>query len=489
MNILFVLIEIRKDIPNFTGNYYEGVACLMSSLKTAGHKVSLLHVTKPLDCDFREMVNDRMPNLVAISSMTNGFVYAREIAAQVKKVSRDIHVICGGVHATLAPEEVLSDKNIDMVCIGEGEDALTELCRELSKGSNSKSIKSIWFKCGTEIVRNPVRPLSGELDRLPFPDRSAFDFEHLMLSKENVAMFHAGRGCPFNCAYCCNHAIKEVYPNKGSYVRFKSPQRLMEEIRQTLRKYPIIELIAFSDDILALNIDWLSDFATQYKRRISLPFKCNLHPNLVTEGVLSVLKDAGCKMVEIGLESGNEFIRRKVLNRKVTDKSIKKAAQLVHNAGLKLATYNIVGIPREGKKEMLDTIQLNASIKPEKMYSFIFYPFPKTELHRLCKEEGSLSSSHFDTYLEGTILKNQSVRDEEIAFFHKYFKILVRLYAIAGKFPGTIRNFIDNTLTYLILNKLPYKSLVDIHLICYKISAFVYVNFLRYFYSRHRADY
>lgn len=490
MNILFFLIEVRKDVPNFTGNYYEGVASIISSLKAEGHSVSLLHVTRPLKYyDFGELVSDNTPDLIAFSSMSNGFRYTRELAAQIKKVSKYIPIICGGVHATLAPEEVISDKNIDMACIGEGEDALVELCRELSKGSGSKDINNIWFKNGTEIVRNPVRPLIEDLDRLPFPDRGAFDFQNLMLSKENVAMFLAGRGCPFNCAYCCNHAIKEVYPNKGSYVRFKSPKRFIEEILDVLKKYSFVKYIAFSDDILPLRIDWLSDFATRYKSEVALPFKCNLHPNLVNEEIVSILKDAGCKMVEIGVESGNESIRMNVLNRRVADGSIKKAAQLVHKAGLKLSTYNMVGVPCEGKREIMDTVKLNATIRPEKMYSFIFYPFPKTELHRLCEEERILSSHHFDTYLEGTILKNLPVREEEIIFFHRYFKMLVKLYALSDMAPKPLCDLMHHTLDSLLLGKLPCRLLVDIHAIFYKMSAFVYVNFLRYFYSRHKGDY
>jgi len=490
MKITLILIEIRSDIPGFTGNYYEGVGAVSAALKGAGNEVSFLHLTRPIGkAEFSARLRQDSPDMVAFSAMTNGFHYAKEMAGWVKEFSGDVTVLCGGIHATLDPEDVISVGAIDYVCRGEGEEPMVELCDALDKGKSPNYIANIWLRDDERVIRNKVRSTYQDLDRFPHPDRDIFDFDNLLTTKESFATFLGGRGCPFACAYCANHGMKDLYPNKGQYIRFKTVDRLMDEIEVVLKRYPYIKYVAFSDDILPLKIDWLREFAEKYKARIGRPFKCNINPMLVKDETISLLHAAGCTMVEIGVESGNEKIRREVLNRKITNEGMLKATRLIRSFGMKIATYNMVGVPGESIREIRDTIKLNGLIGPEKMYAFIFYPYPGTRLHAFCKKEGLLTESRFDTYAEGTILKSKTLTEKEVVFGHRFFRSFAKLYKKANKLPAPFSRISVKALDMFIVARLPYGLLISTHSVLYKTASFMYLKFGRHIYNRQKAYY
>jgi len=161
------------------GKFYHGVAFLSAVLREAGHQTSLIHISKPLvDEEFISTVSSESPDLIAFSTTTNMFRTARRYARLVKK-NFQLPIICGGIHPTIVPEEVINCPEIDMVCLGEGEFALLELCNKMNGNEEIYSIQNIWVKEYGKIHRNPVRPLIQDLDELPFPDRTIYDYASL----------------------------------------------------------------------------------------------------------------------------------------------------------------------------------------------------------------------------------------------------------------------------------------------------------------------
>ena len=160
------------------------------------------------------------PDFIGISIMTNYFNKAVRITKELKK-DFDVPIIYGGIHATLSPEECL--EYADIVCIGEAEETLLELCRSNNKADDLKKIKGIYYKTGHKINRNEIRPLEERLDKYPFPDYS-LEKDFLILRNKLKSMndinitkllikypfgfttyrIISSRGCPFSCTYCCN---------------------------------------------------------------------------------------------------------------------------------------------------------------------------------------------------------------------------------------------------------------------------------------------
>ncbi|MDI6759294.1 MAG: radical SAM protein, partial [Candidatus Brocadiaceae bacterium] len=417
-------------------------------------------------------------DLVAFSSGTNMFRYVIKYSSWIKD-RFGLPTICGGVHPTVAPEESISAKGLNMVCVGEGEEAMAELCEAMEYKRDFRNIRNIWVKDNGRIHRNPPRSLIRDLDKLPFYDWRLFDIESLEDTQEGIGSYLASRGCPFKCSYCVNHQIRKIYESENTIVRFQSAGRVIEEIKAFLRSYPFIRYLVLHDDTLIKDKVWFSEFISAYKSHIHLPYMCNTRPELVTEAAAEMLKDSGCIRVWIGIESGSEDIRRNVLKRPMSQNKIKEAFSILQRYGISTQTFNMVGLPYEDSKKVLATIKLNAEIGADGMQVTIFYPYPNTELFELCKREGFLSGSVADDYRTSTILSLPTISSTQIEFYARYFTILVRLYRTFPN-PKTVE-IIDKLVTSKFL---PYRKLVVLHRIFFNALKYAYVNFVRKFYKR-----
>jgi len=369
MKVLLIypnIVESPKDISI-------GIAHLSAILKQNNHQVELIDSTFGItDNEIINKTKKFNPDLIAITTATNDFHYAKHISNLLKPLN--IPLIAGGYHPTLAPEE--SIKHFDMICIGEGEHAILEL----ANNPNSLDIKNIWFKKGNEIIKNPTRPLIEDLDKLPFPDRSIYDYKKYLSWNHNTATFLTSRGCPFQCTYCINHALQKLYKGKGTYVRFRSVDNLLKEMKQVIEKYKPTS-IEFYDDTFTLNKERIDEFCKKYPKEINLPFTINARVNAVTKDMLIKLKKAGLTRVSIGVESGDEYITNKILKRHMTNEQIIQTFKWAKQAGIKTYSFNMIGVPFETKSSIKKTIKLNQKIKPDYIGVSIFNAYKGTELY------------------------------------------------------------------------------------------------------------
>lgn len=441
MRITFVYPDLSLGSA---GKFYHGVAYLSAVLKKAGHTVRLIHLTRPIDQrKYKELLVNTTPDLVGFSATTHMFPLVRELAKWTKQ-SLDVPIICGGAHPTICPEEVIRSAGIDMVCIGEGEEAMVELSNKLEKNEDITGIRNIWLNSGGKIYRNPLRPLINDLDTLPFPDREIFDYQNLTDIKiMKRGAFLASRGCPYNCSYCCNHIYKELYQGKGKYIRLLSVDRVLDEIHETIRKYPMTQRIDFQDDMFVLNRQWFAEFMAKYRQKIGLPLTFNARPETINREIIEMVKEVGDCTIEMGIESGDERIRQEVLGRTMNNNQIKNAFALCHEAGIKTLSYNMVGLPFESMKSILATVKLNALIRPsEGSQVSIFYPYPKTRLFNLCKQQNLLTNKKLDSCFEDTALNFNALLTKQIIFSFKWFHRLIRLYSFTYRLPNFISKMV-----------------------------------------------
>ena len=347
---------------------------------------------------------------------------------------RELDFMCihGGVHPTINPNEVISFDGVDVLCRGEGEEALLEFCDSIEKGLNIDNIKNLWIKKKNGVViKNALRPLMENLDEIPYPDYDLFNYPDLTDAKSMKRLVvMASRGCPYQCTYCCNHYIKTLYPNRQKYVRFKSVDRLIDEIKFGLEKYPFLEKVRFFDDTLTLNKKWFAEFVVKYKSIINMPYACNDRANHIGYEVAAGLKESGCELVELGIESGNEKIRNEIMRRNMSEKQIIYAYNVLRKCDIKTTAFNIFGVPYETGKTMLETVKLNARANPDNFVNAYFYPFKGTVLYDICQTKKLSLNKKLSSFFEGPVIKLYSVSENQIIFFYKYFSILVKLYKI-----------------------------------------------------------
>lgn len=390
-----------------------GIEYLSGALKKAGHETDLVFDPGAGDIEYKFKFLERSfdltkhmlkkakayaPDLIAFSSLTNLYPWVSRMANLIKQ-QMPTPIIVGGLHPTIMPELVINNPDIDMICIGEGEEALLELAESMDGGGSDYSIRNIWFKRNGTIIRNPIRPLMQNLDSLSFPDKDIFR-QYGCFSERIYVM--SGRGCPYQCTYCFNSYYRKLLAGQGaSYVRRRSVSSIINEIIYFKKRYKNVKEVFFYDDIFTIDDAWIKDFCRAYKKEIRLPFKILVHPQTVKRETMGLLADAGCIYVDIGIESGSEDIRRRLLKRSMSNKDIVNAARILKEVGIKFCTLNIVGFPTETRSQMWQTHELNELIRPDGTIVSVFYPFPKTELADFCIERGYISKAEYDKVCNG----------------------------------------------------------------------------------------
>ncbi len=405
--------------------YQQGIGSMSAVLKQAGHQTDLLIQHEFVPDDLGEAVRRFNPGLVAISATSGLFPLAREIA---RAAARDhgLPVIMGGVHPTLLPEESINAEGVFAICRGEGEYPLLELCDALDRGADPTAIRNLWVRRGDRVWRNKLRPLIADLDALPFPDRELFHFGGL-LNTFAEAEFMGSRGCPYRCTYCVNHALIELYRGKGPYVRFRSVDNLLAEIGQVAARYPQTGILGFHDDTFTLDRRWLREFAGKYPARFAYPFWCNATAGSLTQETVDLLSQAGCEEVRIGIESGDDFIRREVLDKQVSREEIVGAFDRLHRAGINTYAFNMIGLPGETPATIEETVRINADARSDQMFLSVFQPYPGTRAYDLCLEKGWCTGKSLPSYFaDDYVLAQPTITRAQVLFYKEIFRDLVR---------------------------------------------------------------
>ena len=227
MNILFVYsLNTGRSLPKPLETQDEmqfGISYISSFLKKHGHNTDLIVLTrKSEDSAIDTSVEKFRPGMICFTAVTTEYMFIENIARRIKEKYPRIFLMIGGVHVSLNPEEAMLD-TFDALCIGEGEAAALELVDRLERNSGLSGIGNLWIKNGSKIEKSQLKPFLQDIDGLPFPDREMWQaWVSTTVSRQAILL---GRGCPYKCTYCCNHALSKL--TTGSYVRFRSPDNIL----------------------------------------------------------------------------------------------------------------------------------------------------------------------------------------------------------------------------------------------------------------------
>ncbi len=386
--ILFIYPNLYAQI-----GFNYGISYISGLLKAHNIETHLLNINEklgyPLDHErIKRDVLSIKPDIIGFSVLTNQFKYAMEMASHIKQYY-SAPILFGGIHPTMDPHGTMIDKNVDVICIGEGEEAILEL---LQKGAPA-SIKNLGYRIDDKIILEPLRPFI-DINKLPFKDYTIFDFQQMIDAKDGWVGLMASRGCPFRCTYCLNHKIMKLYKENGHlpkyYLRRYSVDQIIYEIEYILKHYKRVKMFIFNDDIFTFDKAWLKEFSEKYREVTNIGFVCNAHARIFDEDTAAYLKNAGCKIVKFGLESGSNRIRKNVLNRHMTNNDIENAFNIAHRFGLHTSAFVMIGLPHEKKEDMLETVKLLARIKPGRFRWSLFFPFIGTRAYDIAKEANQI---------------------------------------------------------------------------------------------------
>jgi anaerobic magnesium-protoporphyrin IX monomethyl ester cyclase len=330
------------------------------------------------------------PDVVCFSALTFNYRWMLDVARGAKDLCGAVTVF-GGVHPSGVPDVVLEEPAVDYVCVGEGEVSLPLLLKEIARGGEIRPVPNVAFRRPDgRIVHGPRIAFWQDLDRLPGFEKDLWQ-DHIRLDLRYFTM--SARGCPYRCTFCFNNFFANLPgPDRranGSYVRQRSVGHFLAELKDAKRRYRIRGVEIF-DDIFTLNTAWLKDFAREYRREIGVPFTCLSHVQFLDEEKVRALKDAGCSMVSVGVESADDEYK-KIMRRHENSDALERALTLLDRAGIPYTLDHIFGLPGENPAAQQKALELYARHNPARVISYWLAYLPGTEMFDTARRQGQVS--------------------------------------------------------------------------------------------------
>jgi len=395
-------------------------------MKTSNTSIKHRRFTTPIVDEINHRLMSFGPEVILVSGATIAFHHARKI---LSRIETDIPVIYGGYHTVGNSEEAISHPDINAICIGEGEEALVELLSKMEKGQHYYDTPNFYFKDKSgAIIKNPRLPLRDNLDDLPFLDYSIFDSNYHFWRVFRGRYYRMGdiahsRGCYSRCSYCFYDKYYEIFDEKKNILRAYSPKRIVEEIEYLSKNYNLDFIRVHSSDFFAQSEDYLSEFSRLYKMKVGLPNAVNGLIPMITRSKARMLRQMGCVNVSIGIETGNEEYRRKILNKHFTNENVVKKVGYLLAEGIRVTTSNMIFLPEETREMIFENIKLHKKAKIELMDYNSFYPFPGLTITKYCKEKDLLTEEPSTDIVFGceSVLKGNYSKEEQIGLLRTIY--------------------------------------------------------------------
>ena len=297
--------------------------------------------------DFLRDLRVEKPDFIVINIASTTLESDLSILTQAQDMLDDIVVIVKGAIFNFNSYALLQKyPQIDIALRGEIEPAFDEIIQY----KDFKSIKGITYQINNKIVSNPDRELSDDLDYLPFLDRDLINNNIYVRpdTKKPQTIIRVSKGCPNHCFFCL------ATPLNGSFVRYRDPQLIVDEIKECVNTYGIRDFIFWSD-IFNRDNAWVQRLCRLIlENDLNINFCANTRADTVNFETLQLMKKAGCELVSIGIESGNQEILNK-MGKKVTLAQIENAVSMIEKAKLQVYAYYVIGLPWETQKTIEET--------------------------------------------------------------------------------------------------------------------------------------
>jgi len=382
-----------------------GIMTLSSVVKEAGHETVLFDLANPETPTEHviEEIERQKPDLVGLSFLsTTSYPYAKITARQIRAAVPDQKLAAGGVFATLNAERVKRQcPEIDYVCRGDGERLLLELLDNLDDPSPVDGVT--WARADGEIVTNPERRLSRDLDQWPFPDRESLPLDYIesmpldvpvVLSWGRFTTMQTSRGCPWPCVFCDIPIF-----SKGKW-RPWSPEHVVAELQHLEEQG--YESVVFVDDNFLLKPKRIEKICEGIiAAGLTIKWGCEGRVDSNCQYLFELMAKANCQTLMFGIESGSQRILDR-LKKQQTLEQIAKAVKDAKKAGIRIVHgFFVVGSPDETAEDMEASFKFAARI-----------PIDTFGFNRLCVYRGS---PLWKEYVERGLVEDE--RD-----WYKYFK-------------------------------------------------------------------
>jgi hopanoid biosynthesis associated radical SAM protein HpnJ len=333
------------------------------------HKISI-EQTVAMANDFEFLV---------LFTSTPGFHVDVKIAQMMKDVNPKMKVAFVGPPVTVEPEKALKESAIDFVVRREFDHQIAAF----AKGTPLEELPGVSFRKNGAFVHNPEGGFIENLDELPWV--SKVYKRDLDFRKYNVPFllnpylsFYTSRGCPAMCTFC-------LWPqtHSGHRWRLRSSTDIANECKYVLENFPGLKEIFFDDDTFNYQKARTIELCSKLK---PLNFTWSCTSRVTTDyDTLKAMKDAGCRLLIVGYESGDQQILKNIKKGATLDMAERFTAN-TKKLGLVVHGDFIVGLPGETRESLRHTIDFAKKIDVETIQVSIAHPYPGTEFYDYVKK-------------------------------------------------------------------------------------------------------
>lgn len=411
-----------------------GIAYLSAVLKTHGFtRIKFFTVTSAAGyASVVSQIAAFRPAVVGFTSVQTQFHNVIALSAMLKRQCPSAVLVCGGTYPTIYPECLKEAADLDGIFRGECEQAFLSFVQTIRCGGDYRRTNNFCYydRAAGRLVQNDLLPLVSDLDTLGHADKTIFNFQNVIASYGGIAPFMFNRGCPYNCAFCSNHALASVYGRNTNTTRRRSVASCVGEIEEAGRQY-LFRAVHIWDDLFTSDRAWLYDFLDQYKRAVGKPFMCTTRSNLCDDELFLRLKRSGCYKVHMSLESGNDFIRNQVMKRNISREKVIVSFRSARKHGIRVNASSIIGLPFETESMIRETVSLLGALGIEDVGVNVFYPYRGTRLREVCEQFGMITQGDEKAVAQvrerrESVLHLPHISKERLNYYCEHFEFLVR---------------------------------------------------------------
>jgi len=364
----------------------------------------LCNKTTDIKAGIRNLVKEKMinlqPDIVGISALFDTcYSYLELISAACKNVENKALIVMGGGVATNLYNEILNNfPYINALCFGEGEIPITQLLD--AENINAYFTHSLSWITRDSIKegRSPQGTFVQDLDQIPFFDYNLMDISEYkgreidkLSSSKNVRQLsiYTSRGCPFNCIFCASSTVH------GKKVRFMSVEKVVGEVEKMVKSYNMGVLAIEDDHFLADKkrakeiLRRLSDF------HLRIEFPNGMAIYAIDDEVGELLKKAGVTTVSLAMESGSDFVLKKIIDKPLRLDMVKNAVDILKKNDICVHCCIVLGLPGELEKHREETMQMILNTGFDWSYFNLAVPVAGSRLYDICKKNGYLINDDF----------------------------------------------------------------------------------------------